>query len=94
MRYSLKNLPPDLKAVPAWFVTALISYVDTGDLGDEPVFRSFLEDSLSGVLRGADAVTLENLQPIFWLIVNYTPAGCWGSPVRVAAWQERFRVAR
>ena len=49
--------------------------------------NAVLKNDLSGALTAADDQNLAALQIIVRYCHNHIPAGCWGSPEKVAAWR-------
>ena len=72
--------------VPEHTIDALIGYVEHG----RPVgsfLSAVLTDDLSGALRSTDDSNRQCLEAILQWLWNTTPADCYGSEAKVAAWK-------
>lgn len=71
--------------VPSEMHDAIRRYV----LDHQPVghfLTAVLENDLHGALTHADAQNMVSLTAWGFIIYNYIPSACWGSPAKVTAW--------
>ena len=85
-REELIALDERYAVIPSRTLDAINRYVtlreDTGDF-----VTAVLENNLSGAMNAADDENMAALEMIVRYCYNHIPAGCWGSPEKVAAWR-------
>ena len=73
-------------AIPPRTLEAIDCYVsERVAVGD--FLTAVLENNLSGAMNAADDENMAALEMIVRYCYNHIPAGCWGSPEKVAAWR-------
>jgi hypothetical protein len=73
--------------VPEHLRSALVLYVDQ-HYRPGGFLEAVLSNDLKGACSGGDELSREALFPIVRWLYNRAPAGCWGSPAKVAEWWE------
>jgi hypothetical protein len=74
--------------LPAHMVSGVLGYLERG----EPVggfLSALLSNDLRATFERADGINKRSVLAYIEFLYNYAPAGCWGSPGRFDAWQER-----
>ena len=55
--------------------------------------RAVLNNDLKGACGKADHINKQHLFTIVAWFYNYAPCDCWGHPVNVTDWEDKFRSA-
>lgn len=75
----------DWSLIPEHMRGAVERYVDDR-VSPGGFLRALLENDLRGACEHADSINGSRIRDYVVFLYNYAPAGCWGSPEKVAAW--------
>jgi hypothetical protein len=78
--------------IPERMGPALDRWVQRGQLPGE-FLQAVLRNDLQDAVSRADPENTRALPAYIGYLYNEAPAGCWGSPEKVAAWAARFAKA-
>lgn len=78
----------DWTVVPAEFVDPLRRYVEFG-IVPGPVLTAALSNRLAETILSRSEVEAVNIRRLAMFIAFYLPADAWGSPEKMAEWEER-----